>query len=607
MHKSFSLSVRVFSCFLMFSLFGCGAPAGSAHAQSSNSATKPAAEKAPRHKEKEAPLADRIRKPVEPGRSLTDKLRSPRETLKTLYFAVLTYDLFPQMIEDAIACLDLDALQPRPSSEDAVLLVLDLEYILQNLALPLSGVPEDGAGERFLLYDAEGFTLSMRRGTDGGWRFDAATLERLPAMLRATRQRHAKRTAADMTTLEEGLTDPRATLRQFVSDAVRNDFYAAARTLDLGALSREQRRQEGPILAQQLAFVLQHRGFMFRQEVPQQPDGPLYTWHADKNGRIALDRVRQPNGKDAWQFTRQTVRNIPKMYAAVQGSEADPRYVHLGLVVPAVEAPSNAAIRKRPEEVPAHLSSPRALLQGFFRTMDHADANDAGLADALEYLDLDNIPLADRAALGGKLAVKLEAILRRVPLDLSAVPDDWNASPQVLGEAQGVRIEIIRQHDGCWSFSEGTIARIPEMFDKLAGTTRPEQGRGTHLDSARDTMMTFQSAIRRHHFTQAARCLNLSEIPSSAQDELGPVLAFKLQYVLERLGHIYIQEIPDKAEGSRYVLYRGELGRVILDRKPDEPNKGQWLFTPETVGNIEGMFRAMLGQSPAGAKKTMGT
>ena len=102
--------------------------------------------------------------------------------------------------------------------------------------------------------------------------------------------------------------------------------------------------------------------------------------------------------------------------------------------------------------------------------MDAADANDARLADALEYLDLDNVPLADRGPLGGKLAAKLEAVLRKLPIDLSAVPDDWNAPPQVLGEAQGMRVEILRQRDGCWRFSEATVAHIPEMFDKLAGS-----------------------------------------------------------------------------------------------------------------------------------------
>lgn len=596
MRKRLLFAIPVCCGLYLLLMVGCGTPLGSAHAQSAGSKADKAAPAPARQKAKEVPLADRLHSPVDAERPLADKIRSPRETLKTLYFAVLLYDLFPQIIEDAIACLDLDALQPRPRGEDAAMLALDLEYILQGLALPLSGVSDEAVGQRYVLHDADGFTLAMQRGSDGGWRFDAATLQRLPAMLRITRERRKK--TVDLSALREGLTDPRATLRQFIADAVRNDFYAAARALDLGALSNEQRRREGPILAQQLIFVMQHRGFVFRQEVPQQPDGPLYTWHADKDGRIALERVRQSDGKDAWLFTRQTARNIPRMYKAVKSKEADSRYVRMGIVVPAVEGQEKIAVQKRPEEVPAHLGSPRALLQGFFRTMDSANANDAKLVDALEYLDLDTVPVADRATLGGKLAAKLEAILRRLPIDLSAIPNDWSAPSQILGESEGVRVEIARQRDGSWSFSEATVARIPEMFDKLAGKIRPEMGHGEHHDSARDTMMTFQSAVRRRDFAQGARCLNMCDIPSSAQDELGPVLAFKLQYVLERIGRIYIQEVSDNAEGPRYVVYRGELGRIILDRKTDEPNKGQWLFTPETVQNIESMFRAVLGQAP---------
>jgi MscS family membrane protein len=286
------------------------------------------------------------------------------------------------------------------------------------------------------------------------------------------------------------------------------------------------------------------------------------------------------------------------MYAAVQTAPPDARYARLGFVVPALQAGTGtaAATRKRPDDVPSHLGSPRALLQGFFRTMDAADADDAHLEDALEYLDLDNVPLADRGALGGKLATKLEGVLRKLQLDLSAVPDDWNAAPQLLGEAQGVRVEILRQRDGCWRFSEATVARVPEMFDRLAGKVRSDPGQGSHLDSARDTIITFQTAASHYDLAQAAHCLNLSEIHASAREELGPVLAFKLKYVLDRIGRIYVQEIPDNAEGPRYVLYRGELGRIALDRKADEPGKGQWLFTPDTVQRIEPMFRAVLGR-----------
>lgn len=575
----------------------------------------------PKAKPKVVPLADRIRSPQEADRPITEKLRSPRETLKSLYFAVLLYDLFPAMIDDALACLDLDALQPRPADQDAAMLALDLEYVLGALALPLTNVPDLGESveqalfrstsspivpaayadkplDHCTLYDADGIQLVLHRCPDGGWRFDADTLRRLPAFRRVVAERRKQRPAADLSALREGQTDPRATLRQFQIDFAHGDYYAAARALDLSALSTEQRRQQGPALAQQLAFVMQRRSYLFRQEVPDQPDGPAYTWHADKNGRIVLERVRQSDGKDAWLFTRQTVRNVPKMYSATQGAEPDFRYVRLGIVVPPLGAGGAPAVQQRPEEVPAHLGSPRALLQGFFRTMEAAEVDDTRLAEALEYLDLDNVPAADRPVLGAKLATQLDAVLRKLNIDLRTIPNDWNAGPQVLGEAQGAHIEIVRGRDGTWGFSDRTIARVPELFEKFAGKTRSDQGRGSSFDSARETLISFQTAARRRDFITAAKCLNLDQVHVSARDELGPVLAFKLQYVLERIGRIFVQEVSDNPKADRCVLHRSELGRLVLDRRPEDPGKGQWQFTPESVQQIEVMFRGLLGKGP---------
>jgi MscS family membrane protein len=572
----------------MVTVIGLGFPNALGHAQ-----TTPAVKPLP---VKAKPLADRLTSPHDLGRPLVDKLRSPRETLKTLYFAVALYDVFPEMMRDAVACLDLDAVHPLPGGEDVTLLAIDLEQVLQTLSLPLRCIPDQGIGDTVTIYDADGFTIAMARGADGGWRIDGATLRRLPAMCRAAQERLKKRTR-DLTGLRDGFTDPRATMRQFLSDAANGDFYAAARALDLTSFSNEQRRQEGPALAQQLAFIMQRRGFLFRQELPDAPDGPPYTWHADQNGRIALNRVRLPSGKEAWLFTRQTVRNIQKMYAAAQSTPPAPQYARLGVVVPALEVQAGlVAARKRPEDVPPHLGSPRAVLQGFFRTMDAADKDDSRLADALEFLDLENLLLADRGPLGTKLAIKLEAVLRKVHLDLGAVPDDWNAGRQVLGQGQGVRIEIARQRDGCWRFSQTTVAKIPEMFDLLAGKANSDAGHGSHLDSARDTMITFQTAAARREFTMSAECLDLSEIHGTAHPELGPVLAFKLKYVLDRIGRIYVQEIPDTPEGPRYVLYRGELGRIALERQTKDSGKSQWFFTADTIERIEPMFRAVLGQ-----------
>src|SRR5262249_26119168 len=163
---------------------------------------------------------------------------------------------------------------------------------------------------------------------------------------------------------------------------------------------------------------------------------------------------------------------------------------------------------------------------------------------------------------------------------------------QVLGEAKGVRVEIVRQRDGCWRFSRDTVGQLPAFFDKLAGGGAAE--RAAHLDSARDTMSTFLSCMRRGDYDQAADCLNLSRYRPMTREEVGPTLAWKLKYVIDRIGRVYIQEVPDAPDGQRYVFYRGELGRIVIARQTTGPRKGSWLFTSETVGMTGRMFRAVI-------------
>ena len=59
--------------------------------------------------------------------------------------------------------------------------------------------------------------------------------------------------------------------------------------------------------------------------------------------------------------------------------------------------------------------------------------------------------------------------------------------------------------------------------------------------------------------------LNWRQTPA----ELGPILAYKLKYALDRIGRVVVEEIPAEAEGPRYYYYRGPLGRIDLARRGD--------------------------------------
>ncbi|HEY1376093.1 MAG TPA: hypothetical protein VGF55_04835, partial [Gemmataceae bacterium] len=507
---------------------------------------------------------------VGPDRPLAAKLRSPRDTLQTLYYAVDVYDYFPALIADAVACLDLGGAMPADSAS-AALLAVQLECVLKSLDIPLGSVPDSPAGEPVTFtVPGEGknppSAVVLARGRDGLWRFDAKTVEQVPALHRVTIGRQ-KDLMADRAALRENYTDARSTMKRFLADTYTGNFAAAAQALDLSRLSTAERRERGPALAQMLAFVLQRRGYVYSQLLPNSPTAPGFTWHADRDGRIALERVHPAEGKDAWLFSRYTVSNLPQMYQAAQNAVPDARYVRLGLVIPPVPADGTAAVAaKRPANVPDRLASPRALLRSFFRAMDMAETSDAKLTEALDCLDLGAIPDADRRSLGATLAGKLDSVLRALRLDINAIPDAWDAPPQTLGDARGLKVDLVRQRNGCWRVSDATMARIPDQFDKLTAKERADRERSGQFDSARDTVVTFIDATHRGDLALAARCLDLGEYLPGAQAEIGRVLAYKLKFVLDRTGRVYPQEVSDDPNGPRFSLYRGEVGRIVLGK-----------------------------------------
>ena len=300
---------------------------------------------------------------------------------------------------------------------------------------------------------------------------------------------------------------------------------------------------------------MQRRGYTYSQLIPDDPNGPKFTWHADTDGRIILDRVHPAEGKDAWLFSRRTVKTCPE---DVCGRSAGPARCALcaaraGWCRRCRPMGGRSALRERPRHSPRSTRQrPRRCSKSFFRTIDDADSNDARLTDALQFLDLGAIPPADQKCSADAWPLQLEAVLRKLQIDLSTVPREWDASPVVLGENRGMKVEITKGRDGAWRFSEGTVAQVPALFDKLGAQDRADREITAQFDTARDTVSTFLNAVNTGDTDLAGRCLDLSELHSGARDELGPVLAVKLKYVIDRMGRVYVQEIPDEAEGPRY-------------------------------------------------------
>jgi MscS family membrane protein len=516
---------------------------------------------------------------------------TPRKTLETFYFAISGYDRLPGLIANAIDCLDLTALDPAMRERDAALLAHQLDFILSRQAIPLYGVPDRADGDRVVLDEVAGQPIVLARQSDGRWRFDSETVGRIGRLrkLASGGERHAQEGRAAMA---DGRTDPCATMRSFAGAAMgRRDFAAAAQCLDLRDIPPKLRASEGAQFARKLAFVMQRCGFMFSQEIPNDPDGFRYVWHSNHRGRIMLERVRLPEGRDAWLFSRGTLHNLDALVEGHRGKAPDPRYATIGVVLGQdVLAAGKEAKVPPPPGVPTELGSPRKALRTFLDSMDALEFDADRSEVLLACLDLGAITPADQAGIGLRLAAKLEAILRRLGVDLLTVADTWEADPLVLGRDTEWQVRLARGKDGGWRFDAETVSRVPDMFERLTTDEKSARERRSNFHSAQQTMRTLIHASDAGDLDLAARCLDLGGVPQGARGELGPILACKLKFVLDRIARVALEEIPSEADGPRYYYHRSTLGRIDLARCAEGIRAGDWLFSHETVAQIETMF-----------------
>ncbi|MBY0527788.1 MAG: mechanosensitive ion channel family protein [Gemmataceae bacterium] len=523
-------------------------------------------------------------------RSLAQKLGSPRQTMETLCFAMDAYDVHKELIEEAVSCLDIDA-KDGYSQETRALLASELYKILDDLSFPFESIPGGADGDPVTFYEDKDLRIVLTRGSDNLWRFDKTTVRNIMKMRQAISARVRQRNQA-RAQLREGLEDPTATMTVFLKHAAAGDYESSASALDLSSLKREDRPTLGPILAWKLACIIQRRGYVFGPSVPVEPDGPPYTWSLDTGGRIVVERVRQPGGRDTWLFSTSTVQSIDALWERDKVRLVDPRYLVLKSVVPA--PPDNlksdtAVPSTAPASVPPDFSSPRRMVRAFFRLMDEAEYEDGKLTEASGFIDLAHVPLGDVNSTGPKLATMLEAVFRKLRPDLSQLSDKWSAPTQIMTGPGNLRIEVVRQSDGCWRFSGDTAARLPGMYESISGQDKASNERTQGLGTPRETLVTFFRTVNTGDMLRASHCLDLTDLPISARDNLGPILAFKLKSVLDRTGRIYLQEIPNDPDGARLTLYRGPLGRIVLAKRDDDATKA-WRFTAGTVRHIETMF-----------------
>jgi small-conductance mechanosensitive channel len=140
-------------------------------------------------------------------------------------------------------------------------------------------------------------------------------------------------------------TTPRRSMQGFLDRAHEGDFDVAAEYLDLRHFDAQKRKTEGPALARDLAYILDHKAPVDVDALPDVPEGadgksgPVEFAKLtlfDQTVTLQLDRVRGKQGQQRWVVSRSTLALVPeldKVYGAARWQDRMPGWLKAPVVV----------------------------------------------------------------------------------------------------------------------------------------------------------------------------------------------------------------------------------------------------------------------------------
>jgi MscS family membrane protein len=247
-------------------------------------------------------------------------------------------------------------------------------------------------------------------------------------------------------------------------------------------------------------------------------------------------------------------------------------------------------------------NTPQKTVRTFFRAISMSQEAPHLIQVAEDCLDLSGSAGQDP----GLLAKHLEAILSIKEIDTDLIPNteavpgmDPNTyvlfDDPLLGRVALERSGFDVQE---WKFDPKTVAAIPKMWPVAQKRLQEKNKEAAALNispdfaSPRATFWTFTTAYYRHDLERARKCLDLSDVPRVAQEEVGTQLINKLRQIMYRERPIIFQDIPDTNYSVPYLWLSQASGVVELVRTPTGQRKGEWVFSRETVRSIDALYHA---------------
>ncbi|MGH6881594.1 mechanosensitive ion channel domain-containing protein [Hypericibacter sp.] len=167
------------------------------------------------------------------------------------------------------------------------------------------------------------------------------------------------------------------------------------------------------------------------------------------------------------------------------------------------------------------------------------------------------------------------------------------------GSSASVTLTMVRDDKGSWRIhmpGDEELSAARRTLLAARGGQEPAADAFKRLQNPRDTMRSFLEGMADWNGAGRALALStldLSAIPEAFRDGHGALVAQYLRRVLDKIGLVGLQAIPDDgANRTPYLHFSHPAGRIIIAPSGPDAN-APWKFTTETVADADELYRAI--------------
>lgn len=192
--------------------------------------------------------------------------------------------------------------------------------------------------------------------------------------------------------------------------------------------------------------------------------------------------------------------------------------------------------------------------------------------------------------------------------DAPATPDGDTAVFEIgpAGGSATFPLRFLRSELRGWQLAVDSAETLQAGIDAfLSDLDQPsfEAAQAAAENSPRGVMRQFLLGMRNWHSggnRMALAALDLSHVPVRLREIEGPILADYLRHVLDRVGYVIWQEVPNYPNQIiPYIHYRHPIGSIVIERVPgNDGEPPRWVFSSQTLQTVPDLFAAVQGMPP---------